>query len=306
MIVNFPTYNELEEMAICTLTEAFCIAYKVYSDSNKIRSWKEDFFKHRQKTLCASFMLYYESIEYFMKSAITKVTPLLLLNVERNKWGSNPNNSTNKDFNEFYIISGEDLINTYFALPKEILNINNLTEKKYTKNIQKIYNFMDNMRIKRNKIVHSVFTEDLTSDYIIKNILQIYLHFCGQDIWWEIIKDYFYSDPDIYYMQMEDFDVKARLIQKLDYIETILGKIQLRQYFSYTGRKYCCPECSSVYNELNIESKWAFLHPNKPNSKKIHCLICGEDFEIHRIKCSKPGCKGNVIYENVCLTCLYE
>jgi hypothetical protein len=36
MIVNFPTCDELNSMAIGTLTEAFYIAYKVHYDSNKI------------------------------------------------------------------------------------------------------------------------------------------------------------------------------------------------------------------------------------------------------------------------------
>lgn len=69
---------------------------------------------------------------------------------------------------------------------------------------------------------------------------------------------------------------------------------------------------SSVDAEYgHLDSKWAFLQPNKPTSKIIKCVNCGSGFNVTREDCIYEDCKGNVIYSNVaegtviCLTC-YE
>ena len=77
-----------------------------------------------------------------------------------------------------------------------------------------------------------------------------------------------------------------------------------------TTRRYLCHECvrearTSFSDYDPNQSRTAYLR----GDFTIHCLMCGDDYEIRRQPCLAGDCKGNVISEceyagrDVCHTC---
>jgi hypothetical protein len=75
-------------------------------------------------------------------------------------------------------------------------------------------------------------------------------------------------------------------------------------------RRYLCHVCisearTSFSDYHPDESKTAYLN----GESTIHCLMCGDDYEVKRQACLAANCKGNVISESeyhgcdVCHTC---
>uniref|UniRef100_UPI00289A2707 hypothetical protein n=2 Tax=Sphingobacterium TaxID=28453 RepID=UPI00289A2707 len=163
------------------------------------------------------------------------------------------------------------------------------------------------LRIMRNKLVHSTGIDNLEYKYIIGKILNIISYFYNPIKWIELFKDMSTSDPTFGFWDM-DLE-SAYFYQILDFIEESVPKGVLKSYLPYdiNSRRYSCPECSywlSRHLSIDINPKWSFLSPNKPTSNKIECLICRREYKVQRKICSNKNCKGNVISENeVCLTC---
>lgn len=86
MITRLPTYKDFEDVSKQCLTQAFNLLYKVYDeydeyDDEVIRAEVslEQIWTHNSGTIRTSLILLHQGIETYMKSAICKTTPLLLI-----------------------------------------------------------------------------------------------------------------------------------------------------------------------------------------------------------------------------------
>lgn len=227
--------------------------------------------------------------------------------------GNSLPNSADQDFSELYTIAGEDLLKTFYAC---------INEKSINPNFLGLY---EEIRTKRNKIIHGLGAEKLNPDTILKYILNSFTYLLGKDSFWQSVLIKFYKHPGFEHDDDQvDWEEKIQY-NKIEYLNFFLGKAELNKHFSVDikARAYLCPYCTEngeLYTNSGVNrptSKWAFLHPNKPNSKVVACIVCQAEYEVIREDCTQENCKGNVKYllqkgdEDepniwVCLTCWNE
>jgi len=306
MIINCPTKEDFEIVAEENLTQAFTLLFKVfdnYTNYNEDVVREEvplnDIWNHHRGTLRTSLILLYQAIEGLMKASICQTTPLLLIDKPRKEWPTLPT-SENKEFDSLYTVSGESLMNTFCAVNSNIPKT------------EALINLIEDVRLKRNRAIHGTTISNITPKYIIETILQIFTLWFGKDVWHSELLQNIFDNPLFGYF---DSDYESTLSYRfLDFALIILGKASLSNHISVDikGRKYFCPKCKqSIESEHDtLESKWAFLNPNKPDSTIISCVNCHTNFEVTRQDCIEGNCKGNVQYDDgeyygglICLTC---
>lgn len=298
MITNLPTKQDFENVAKQCLTQAFNIVYEIDKDLIYVEEVPdEDVWEYHLGDLSTSLILVYQAIESFLKSSICEKTPLLLIDLKRTDWPSMPN-SENKDFNELFTIGGDSLIRTYCSVVDPVKVSSDLTD------------FIEEIRLTRNKIVHGVARDYLDPEYLVSSILKTYTFFLGADSWWLTMRELYINNP-LFGIFNNDFE-EASLIDKLDYVEELIDAAEFRKYFSLQlkSRRYYCPWChtSLQQEDRDLQTKWALLIPQKTTgATEIKCINCQKTNIVIRQECSEADCKGNVLFDGdeglQCLTC---
>lgn len=303
MITNLPSSKDFEIVSKQCLTQAFNLLFKVYQDYkeydeviDKDEIPIEKIWEYNSGTIRTSLILLHQGIETFMKSVICTTSPLLLIEKKRTDWPSLPSNA-DKDFDSLYTISGEALLTSFCAVPSKIKIDDNLI------------NFIEHIRQKRNEAIHGVSKLSITPKELLENILEAYTYFFGKNTWFLEMWSFNFENPLFGYL---DWGFESLMSYKyLDFVEFMIGRKRLNKYIKtdITGRNYFCPTCKETidYEYGDLQSKGAFLNPNKPNSTEIHCVNCDAGFVVQRKDCIEEDCKGNVIYSNsieeFCLSC---
>jgi len=304
MINNLPTQGNFNNLAKDCLLQSMNNLFEIskeyellkediYADLNEVDLWK-----YHTGDLRTCLVLIYQALELYLKGEICNESPYLLLDTPRQDWPTNPE-SKDKDFNELFTISGDQLIRTFNAI---CLNVTKRSE------INKLFN---DIRKKRNVITHSTPTLEITPQYLIETGIICFTLFEGNDQWWLQTKKQLEDHPLFGY---GDFDYAvASLSFRLSFFKAKVGLKFLNKNsdLDLSARKYYCPYCSHYLGDLghdNLEvAKWAILSPNTPDGTSLLCYSCQNNFDVLREKCTNGSCKGNVIsYDDICLTCLEE
>lgn len=308
MIINQPKYKDFEILGIQCLCQSFDMLFKIKENLNEYfedeiisEEVKEDsVWKYNKGAIMTSFILLHQGTEALMKSEIAKQSSLLLIENNKADWPTLPE-SKDKDFDEFQTISGDKLLKTYCAIVDS------------TKVNKAFVSLFEEIRIIRNKFVHSVPNKVVNYSFIIGKILDSFTFFFGIDKWVDILKKVYVENPLFGYY---DYEAEESLFMKrLDFAKESIGIGKLNKHFSIDlkSRTYYCPRCNSeLFGDFSseVDSKWSFLYPNSGTSTRIKCLVCQKEYEVKRIKCQQDSCKGNVIinskgYDELCLTCFY-
>jgi hypothetical protein len=307
MIINSPTRIEFEKVAKENLTQSFNLLFKAYDTykgyDEKIVQQEvsvEEIWQHQQGTIRTALILLHQAIESLMKSVICDTSPLLLIDKPRKDWPTMPN-SEDKDFDSLYTIAGESLLTTFCAVNSTIIRDSELI------------NFIEEIRQKRNQAIHGTNLKDVSAKYVIENVLKAFTIWFGKNNWHVELRENLIENPLFGYFDM-DYEI-ALSYKFLDFSLSLIGRAELSKHISVDihSRSYFCPQCKygieKEYDEP-MESKWAFLNPNEPDSTTISCANCHQDFEVKRVKCNINECKGNVLYDDpdytgglICLTC---
>jgi hypothetical protein len=306
MIINTPVKLDFEIAAKENLTQAFDLLFKVYEnyvDYDELIKEEvtiDDLWTHNNGTIRTSLILLYQAIEGLMKATICETSPLLLIDKPRKDWPSLPNDE-NKDFDSLYSIGGESLLTTFCATNSKIQIDSSFIH------------FIEDIRQKRNQIIHGTTNTIISPKFIIESILKTFTIWFGKNSWLAELKANLLENPLFGYF---DSDYESTDSYKyLDFVLLVIGKNILSKHLSIDikGRAYFCPECKySIESEDGwMDSKWAFLSPNNPTSNRLTCVNCNTIFEVIRDKCNEEVCKGNVLcnateYKGsgiICLTC---
>ena len=306
MITNLPTEKDFEEVTFQCLTQAFNLLFKVYQDYQDYDETVQEevemsrIWEHNDGTIRTSVILLHQAVETFMKSVVCNTSPLLLIEKNRADWPTLPKKS-DKDFDSLYTISGESLLATFCAVESSI-EIND-----------KLIIFIEKIRQNRNKAIHGASKISIKPTDLLEDILKTFTYFFGKDSWFLHLSNFNFKNPLFGYFDWDFED--AMSYEFLDFAEFMIGKKRLNKFHSIdlTGRRYFCKICKDTIDAEygHLESKWAFLKPNKPTSENLYCVNCNAEFNVIRESCSNENCKGNVLYrdndveENICLTC-YE
>lgn len=312
MIDDLPTSNDFRIIAEDCLNQSFEIIFNLVDminelkDESIIESGEEKNYFHNYNNygiLRTAIILNFQAIEYFMKSEVAKISPLLLIAGNRKNWVEK--NGEIKSFSDFNIIGAEELLFTYISVSSKVLE-------------KDLKIFIGNIREQRNKLVHNISKEEFKLEKILENIIETFILFVGKDFWIESINNYLENNLLSYVGAYEDVFLFL-LNKRIKLIENNINhnekNIKLKEYFGLEIEtvRYFCTTCKDNFDYANkeIDSKWCILDPN--NSNSITCLICKNKSVIKNRKCKyynrkKAPCKSNVISKeyNLCLTCLRE
>jgi hypothetical protein len=302
MIKNIPNPEDFHILAKECFFKSFDMTFSLYREYyySCISEGKEDlyaeadFLNHNDITLRTSLIVLHQGVEYYLKYFTAKKSPLFLLDKSPAELPLLPD-SKDKDFNELNTISGDNLISIFCGLSEK--NKDELT---------KICSEYNELKKQRNLVVHSISDKKTDLKIILNNFLFFHRQF-NEKNWFHFLKEMYAQNP---IFGIDDSELEeADFYMILDFVEKNIGKNSLQKEIESVDikkRRYLCPLCSSQISRYEYYpdiSKWAFLNPNTPNSKKLLCLNCEKETEIERKKCGKDNCKGNVIYDNTCMTC---
>ncbi len=319
MIINIPTSVDFEEEGINSLNLAWDLILPLVIEYNEIiNDYESDnsidiaYWKSAKKNIITSISLAQHGSEFLLKGKIAQISPFLLINIDPS---SLPKDSGNKDlsFGDFKTIDAQYLIRIH-----DIVSSVKITDK-----FKQEFN---SMRVKRNSIMHTV-TKDLliTVNEVLVSILEISNELIAPLNWMKIRREHLVNSPTYilsdlipYIDEPSEGYLVQQLSDEISNVTSILGSSLVERYFGFKKnvRKYICPKCmdeksTMSFFELDLcdeHNFLAFLKPNKPNSTGIYCSLCNEEYEIARVKCVNPDCKGNVIdiTSNHCLSCWEE
>ncbi len=309
MITDIPKAEEYENSAIECLVQAYNNIIQV-EKSNSKKIPKEELWKYNQIVLRTSIVLIHQGVECLMKSFICDESPLLLIDKKRVDWKTLPK-SPNESFSDLYTIGGEDLLRTFYSCIEKDDELDD-----------KFLGHYEEIRTKRNKIIHGIGEENLAPEYIINLILWSFTYILGKDSFWNAVLEKFDNHPGLKYNDEEIELEEVFQNHRIEYLKNLIGKAELKHHFQtdITSRAYYCPECTQYMNMMvgdETRSKWAFLNPNLPESESLNCIVCQIHFKVIREDCIKANCKGNVkyfaqgkgLFQNdikICLTCWNE
>jgi hypothetical protein len=189
-------------------------------------------------------------------------------------WPTKPD-SDDKDFDDLYTISGESLVRKYSA------------SLKGEKVVIILIQFIEEVRITRNRVMHGASNQKLKPKFIIEIILDIFFHFLGVNPFWNTTRDLLISNP-MFGSFDEDFE-EADLHKRLDYTESIIGKSNFQLHFDIRldCRGYLCPWCfeALIQHGEELQSGWVFLKPQRTaGANEIECLNCKKEHKVERKK----------------------
>lgn len=115
MIYNLPKKESFKSIARDCLSQAVNNMFDIIRDFNEGKELaygelsESQIWEYHQGDLRTCLILIYQGIELYLKGEVCNESPYLLLETPRKNWPTIPE-SSNKDFNEFFTISGEHLL----------------------------------------------------------------------------------------------------------------------------------------------------------------------------------------------------
>lgn len=294
MIIGLPDSGEYKSQAKEWLIQSFEILYENALELEYLDDLLEPRWHFHKGKLATVLVLCHQSVESVIKSEIIDVNPYFLIDLPTSNWPTLPD-SKDKEFDELFSINSEALIRVFCAICRVG------TDKK------EIVKIVEELRVARNRIVHSTNKDSLKSEYLIETLCRASILLFGTSLW-ELIKEEFAINPLRNDMDHEEY--VTALIDKFRFIKSYLPKRKFKMYMNVSGRDYSCPYCMYYFSRDSEDT--ANLKPNKPSSITVECLLCSGTFDVLRTKCENEDCAGNVMWFNddegstICLTCHHE
>jgi hypothetical protein len=299
MITDLPTSDEFEKVARDWLNNSFDILYEYSKGSENLSFLKIDGYKFNKTKLSGILVLIHQALEAKLKSVICIVSPLLLLDLKQADWPTLPD-SKNKSFNDLYTLGADALIKVFGAINSNI------------EDTRKLASLFDEIRIKRNKIVHNLYKDELTVEYLLELLFKVSAAMFSTDLFSflrENDSNFPYDEFYAKYPHLEDdrnISILTYRYHLQSWAEGILGNKRIKTYLHIEGRPYNCYWCWANIDKYQL--KTAYLHPNSSVSESLACINCLENFNAQRRDCNNNECKGNIVYqdrsnETICLTC---
>ena len=294
MIENQPSPSDYQNVAFECLIQAYKSICKVDNEELAEGILRSDIWDYNEIVLKTSVILTHQALEALLKSKISEIDPLLLLEQkqEKDKTSKKP---VNCDFTDLYTISGQELLRIFFT---------NVDSSDYDK---KLANHFEEVRLLRNKLVHGIGANKLNPEPVLILIFRTFTFLCGKDSFWDALQDKFYEHPAQLEGEPKFVFERADQYVHLEYLEALLGRGEMNKHFEhdFKARRYFCPDCTGEEGVLVTEDgqaslypnfKYTFLSPNETDSNNANCLVCSQDFEVERVDCNNKDCKGNVIF----------
>ncbi|MGO9135965.1 MAG: hypothetical protein ACLP8A_18235 [Methylovirgula sp.] len=301
MITNIPTPDSLNEVALRLYFSAWSTLISIQAEFDQTFDpgidpksteviWETEwasYIEASQLELQSICTITQQSNELALKAKICSVSPFLLLVGNEARFSSTPKKL---DFSDLKTLDAVDL-------PAAV---NTVCNEPLSDEFIRTYN---EVRSLRNKIAHLGHSGKRFSP---KELLRI-LAFQYTELWRDrawlndrvlfafqtrqaFLYDDRYSSPEI------------EVMYELPYTFSAFTKSEFKQLFGRdkSVRRFLCHACITSSNAIEArldlnKCKTAYL--DKTGSS-LHCIMCGEDFKVARIRCDNTGCKSNVVGAN--------
>ena len=305
MILDIPTPEEFNRTGLHLLNHAWSIGFEIASevrfahiDDETIASeLSEEYWREAQPALNNAFTLIHQAQEMELKGKIASFSPYLLIQRDPRYWPAKCDEK-NISFSKFRMVDSIDLVKIYNSFCQADLRLD------------KEFMFVfDQVREERNSIIHSGRSiRAIGARELFTYILKIFACFYREKSWISQRKYYLENDR-ISVLHSSDHSI-VTLLGEFETAADLLTSSDVKRFFGLTkARRYLCPECNheceSIGGDLYYVSQ---LKPNSPSATTVHCLVCGQDTEVLRVRCGVAGCKSNVICKDaqwgyMCLIC---
>lgn len=307
MITDIPTAADFHMAGLNQLYLAWQIAMRVTHDQQEVEEQAfhlddeeataaaAEYWAKSQPVLANAFSLVQQGMEMALKGRIAAISPYLLIARDPKDWPSGVE-ARQIPFSEFRTLDAADLVrvhNTFSPMPLD----------------DNFRAFWDGVRRDRNKLMHSVPTKTFEPVDLIRSILSAAITLYSEMAWPQWLFQLEAEGAIAAYGLSSDFDYNT-VMGQVDVAVQALAPAETKRFFSFDKRQraYVCPSCWGHANR-DWQEDWptlAQLRSKSPDEGKLHCVVCDQTTMVTRLECVNYRCKGNVIHDAMCLTCLAD
>lgn len=298
MIVDIPVPSDYHTAGVNQLYLAWQIGMQTLNEYDEAIAYggddaveaKTEYWRRAQPALANAYSLIQQGMELALKGRIAAVSPLLLIG-DPGDWASRAANE-DVSFGEFRTLDAADLVKVHNCVVAAPLD-------------DRFKAFWDEVRRERNKIMHSASPKTLEPVDVVRAILVAADTLFVETRWPSRLLE-MEIDGRLAALGVNENATNHVMMQVASALKH-LTPARCKQFFAFDkGRRaYLCPNCYSTANKDN-QDVWPFLaqFPDRARGgNHLTCIVCEKSTEVERRTCADANCEGNVIHEDVCLTC---
>ncbi len=296
MITDIPTAQDFSDAGVNLLHLAWDIALDLvrwsdekYTGAALDEDMLEEYWRKSQTALGNAFSLIQQAMELGIKGRIAAVSPFILISSEHSKWSDAP-------FSDFRTVDATDLVRVHNAVSAVGLD-------------EAFRAFFDDVRRKRNKLMHSVPKDTFDAGTLIVSVLTAADALYGDTPW-----------PQLCIRQEAESRIsildggegeRNRVMNDFELALKYLKPAEAKRFlcFDKKRRAFICPTCFAA-GESDYRDQFpllAQLRSKTPAETMLDCIVCGSASVVTRADCGADGCKGNVLdEEGMCLLCQHN
>jgi hypothetical protein len=296
MITDIPSAKEFSDAGVNLLYLAWDIAMDLVRGSDEKftgaefdEEMLEEYWQKSQTALGNALSLIQQAMELGIKGRIAAISPFILIATEHGKW-------SDVSFSDFRTVDATDLIRVHNAVSTPPLNDTFRT-------------FFDDVRRKRNKLMHSVPKDAFEAGTLIRSVLMAAETLYGEMPWPQhCIHEEAQSRTSI----LDGGDgARNRVMHDIELALEYLKPAEAKRFlgFDIGRRAYICPTCWDVADHDFTDGlpRLAQLLTKSATETRVSCVVCGAISQVERAACGAEDCESNVLGdERMCLVCQHS
>ncbi len=299
MIVDVPTPGEFHTAGVNQLYLAWKITIGAQQALTRMgaaagdREAADDYWRSVQPELANAYSLIQQAMEMALKGRIAAVSPFLLLGNPADWPGRGATEPLS--FGELPTLDASKLVKVHNLLIEPSLDATFAT-------------FWEAVRRDRNRIMHSTSRTTFTAGEVVLAILRAAKTLFA-DIPWpdRLLAQEAGQKYAIFGM---DDHVYSEVVGEIGCAIDLLTPADALELFGFDRRRhaYACPRClANAERDFAAGLPKLAQFPTKTaDETTLRCIFCETVSAVDRHDCVYPDCPGNVISDNLCLTCLRE
>ncbi len=299
MIVDVPTPGEFHAAGVNQLYLAWKITIGAQQALTRIgaaaneREAADDYWRSVQPELANAYSLIQQAMEMALKGRIAAVSPFLLLGNPADWPGRGATEPLS--FGELPTLDASKLVKVHNLLIDPPLDA-------------AFANFWETVRRDRNRIMHSTSRTTFTAGAVVLAILRAAKTLFGDMPWSDRLLAQ--EAEQKYAIFAMDDHVYSEVVGEIGCAIDLLTPADALELFDFDQRRhaYVCPQClANAERDFAAGLPKLAQFPTKyAGETALHCVFCESVSMVDRHGCEYPDCPGNVIRQNLCLTCLRE
>jgi hypothetical protein len=308
MITEIPTAEEFQAAGLNQIYLAWQIIIQTCHDFEQAKelapSYIEEeetetaaaaYWQKSQAVLANALGLIQQAMEMSLKGRIAAVSPYLLIARDPKDWPGKVDVQP-VAFSEFRTLDAADLVKVHNTFAADPLN-------------DEFKAFWDSVRRDRNKLMHSVSAKTVDASSLIRTILTAIETLFSDVRWPQRLWDMHADDKYAAYGIGGEYEQNI-VMGQVDTAMKLLTPAEKKRFFGFDTKRraYVCPGCWQAANR-DWQDDWPALAQLTSKTKGctiLRCIVCADTTEIERIPCHNSDCKGDVIFEDRCMTCMAE